>query len=223
MNKSIKMEKVNYIIQLNEIFKRFNDDPKVKQGHISLYIAFFQKWNREFFRRKISINSKEIRKWAKIKSKTTYHGHLKDLVKWGYLKYYPSSTPKNPSQVEMIILHPKIDTSNGTSSVQKLDSTQPLGVQKMMPSIKQKNKNIYKQAEPIFQKSIIDFFEQNNWPEIEARKFYIYLKSKKWKMDNWQMIAQIYAKNDFNLKEPEMRSSFFDYVQKLERKHKWDD
>ena len=42
-------------------------------------------------------------------------------------------------------------------------------------------------------------------------------------MDNWQMIAQIYAKNDFNLKEPVMRSPVFDYVQKLERKHKWDD
>ncbi len=212
------MEKVNYIVQLNEVFKRFNENPKIKQGHITLYIAFFQKWNREYFKKKITINSKEIRKWAKIRSKTTYHSHLKDLVSWGFLKYFPSSTPKAASRIEMMVYSLKIEPSSGSSSVQKMDRSLIKHVQKLVPSIKQINTNKNKQGSPIFQKDIIDFFKENKWPEIEAKKFYIYIKSKKWKTDNWKMIAQIYAKNDFKLKGPERRSPFFGYVDDLYKK-----
>lgn len=216
------MEKVNYIVQLNEVFKRFNEEPKIKQGHITLYIAFFQKWNREYFRKIISINSQEIRKWAKIRSKTTYHSHLRDLVNLGFLEYYPSTSPKAASRIKMILFCAKYDTTSGTSSVQKMDTTPSKEVQKLIPSLKQINTNINKLAEPIFQKDIIEFFKENKWPEIEAKKFYIYIKSKKWKTDNWKMIAQIYVKNDFKLNEPERRSPFFGYVQNMERRSKGD-
>jgi len=36
------MEKVNYIAHLNAAFERFNNDYKIRQGHITLYLAFFQ-------------------------------------------------------------------------------------------------------------------------------------------------------------------------------------
>jgi len=41
------MGNVNYIKQMNTLFERFNRDERIKQGHITLYLAFFQKWNRE--------------------------------------------------------------------------------------------------------------------------------------------------------------------------------
>ena len=63
------MEMVNYIIQLNAIFNRFNKDARIKQGHITLYLAFFQKWNREFFKKTITINRELIMENAKFKSK----------------------------------------------------------------------------------------------------------------------------------------------------------
>lgn len=37
------MENVNYIKHLNAVFERFNSDERIKQGHITLYLAFFQK------------------------------------------------------------------------------------------------------------------------------------------------------------------------------------
>jgi len=97
------MEKVNYIIQLNEAFDRFNKDRRIKQGHITLYLAFFQKWNREFFKKTITINREWIMEKAKFKSKTTYHSYLKDLNDWNYLRYCPSYHPAKGSKVQMSI------------------------------------------------------------------------------------------------------------------------
>lgn len=45
------MENVNYITHLNTVFDLFNNDDRIKQGHITLYLAFFQKWNRKFFKK----------------------------------------------------------------------------------------------------------------------------------------------------------------------------
>tara|TARA_R110002167_G_C12705596_1_gene654418 strand:+ start:16142 stop:16288 length:147 start_codon:yes stop_codon:yes gene_type:complete len=47
------MDKVNYIAHLNAAFEKFNRDERIKQGHITLYLAFFQKWNREFFKKRL--------------------------------------------------------------------------------------------------------------------------------------------------------------------------
>ena len=102
------MEKVNYIAHLNAAFDRFNNDYRIKQGHITLYLAFFQKWNRKFFKRTIMVNRQLIMENAKIRSKTTYHNYLKDLNGWGYLEYFPSYHPSVGSRIRM--------TNFGTSS-----------------------------------------------------------------------------------------------------------
>ena len=97
------MEKVNYITQLNTVFEHFNKDHRIKQGHITLYLAFFQKWNREYFKKTITINREQIMDRAKIKSKTTYHNYLRGLNDWGYLQYYPSFNPARGSEIKMAI------------------------------------------------------------------------------------------------------------------------
>src|SRR5680860_595017 len=106
------MEKVNYIVQLNAAFELFNNDIRIKQGHITLYLAFFQKWNREFFKKTITVNRELIMERAKIKSKTTYHNYLKDLNDWGYLQYFPSFHPARGSKIKML----KFGTSTGTTT-----------------------------------------------------------------------------------------------------------
>ena len=63
------MEKVNYIAHLNAVFEKLNEDDRVKQGHITLYLAFFQKWNREYFKKTLTINRTAIMKRAKFKRK----------------------------------------------------------------------------------------------------------------------------------------------------------
>ena len=111
----------------------------------------------------------------------------------------------------------KSGTTNSTLKVQILDNSVPKPSQNLVSSYKHKTKeNLNKQPVLFFNESeVISFFRQNSWPEIEARKFYVFIKSKKWKTDNWQTIARIFAKNDFELKEPKMRSPISGYVEKL--------
>lgn len=88
------MQKVNYIVHLNAVFERFHNDDRIKQGHITLYLAFFQKWNREFYKKTLTINRQFIMERAKFKSKTTYHNYLKDLNNLGVsqlLSFFSSS------------------------------------------------------------------------------------------------------------------------------------
>lgn len=54
------MRKVNgklyYTVQHRTVFEHFNEDQRIKQGHIALYMVFFQKRNREYFKKAITIN-----------------------------------------------------------------------------------------------------------------------------------------------------------------------
>ncbi|WP_144962431.1 hypothetical protein [Gillisia sp. Hel_I_86] len=135
------MEKVNYIIQLNAVFERFNNDDRIKQGHITLYLAFFQKWNREYFKKTITINREWVMEKAKIKSKTTYHNYLKELNDWSYLQYYPSYHPARGSKVQMSIFF--------SSDSQKLANSIPAPGQNLVPSYKHKTiENLNKLARP---------------------------------------------------------------------------
>ncbi len=150
---------------------------------------------------------------AKIKSKTTYHNYLKDLNEWEYLKYYPSYHPARGSKIKMFIF----ETSLSTQQVQNMANSVPEPGQNLIPSYKHKTKENFFKRHPIKfnEKEVLLFFEKNNWEAVEARKFYAYIKSKKWKTDNWQIIAQIYAKNDFKLKEPKKTSPISGYVNRI--------
>jgi len=213
------MEKVNYITHLNAILEMFNNDECIRQGHITLYLAFFYLWNKKFFKEILIINRELVMERAKIKSKTTYHNHLRDLDAWGYLTYYPSYHPSRGSKIKMVRACPKSGTTSSTQEVQNLAICVPELSQNLVSSYKHKTKeNLNKQPNIIFNESeVISFFKKNNWPEIEARKFYVFIKSKKWKTDNWQMIAQIFAKNDFKLEEPKRTSPISDYVNRMKQ------
>jgi len=194
------MEKVNYIIQLNEAFERFNNDDRIKQGHITLYLAFFQKWNREYFKMTITINREWIMEKAKIKSKTTYHNYLKDLNDWGYLRYYPSYHPARGSKVQMSIFF--------SSDGQKMANCVPEPGQNLVPSYKHKTKeNLNKLARPKNELVVLNFFKENNWPVMEGKKFYAYYQGRNWtlsrglKVKNWKEIAKNYVEKGFRIKE----------------------
>lgn len=213
------MASVNYITHLSTVLEIFNNDERIKQGHITLYLAFFYLWNKKFFKETLTINRELIMERAKIKSKTTYHNHLRDLDAWGYLTYYPSYHPSRGSKIKMNRACPKSVTTFSTQEVQKLADCVPEHSQNLVSSIKHKTReNLNKQADIIFNESVVIlFFKKNNWPEIEAIKFHAYIKSKKWKTDNWQMIAKIFAKNDFKLKEPKPTSPISGYMNRMKQ------
>lgn len=210
------MEKINYITQLNSVFELFYRDERIKQGHITLYLAFFQKWNREYFKKTLTINRELIMERAKIKSKTTYHNYLKNLDEWGYLKYYPSYHPARGSKIKMFIF----GTSPSTQQVQNLANSVPEPSQKMVPSYKHKTKKNFNKRHPVNfnEKEVILFFKKNNWEEVEARKFYAYIQSKNWKTkENWKKAAYVFVKNGFQMVNKNDNSPFSGYVNLLEK------
>jgi hypothetical protein len=216
------MGNVNYITQLNNVFERFHNDQRIKQGHITLYLAFFHKWNRKFFQKTLNINRELIMERAKIKSKTTYHNYLRDLHDWEYLRYYPSYHPSIGSKINMI----KFGTSTGTLEVQNLAVSDPEPSQNLVPFYKHKTKeNFNKQLNKIFNElEVLLFFKTNNWPEIEGKKFYAYYKSKNWQINesknvkNWQDIAKSFVQNGFKISQQKQVSPFSGFVDNLNKK-----
>lgn len=208
------MEHLNYIVQLNMAFERFYNDTRIKQGHITLYLAYFQKWNREYFKKTITVNRELIMERAKIKSKTTYHNYVKDLNDWDYLKYYPSYHPARGSKIKMAIFC--------AQQVQNLDKTVPEPRQNLVSSYKHKTKENYnKLARPKNELVVLNFFKENNWPEIEGRKFYAYYQTKNWKLSrglnitNWKKEAYNFVKNGFLAENEKSTSPFNGYVDRI--------
>ena len=212
------MKKVNYITHLNTVLEMFYNDERIKQGHITLYLAFFQLWNRKFFKKTLTINRELIMERAKIKSKTTYHNHTRDLDAWGYLEYYPSYHPARGSKISMTRACTVSSTTNGTTKVHKLANSVPKPSQNLVSFYKLKTKeNLNKQARPFNELEVLLFFKTNNWPAIEGKKLYSYIKSKKWKTEKWQTIAQIFVKNNFKLEEPEIISPISSYLNRINK------
>lgn len=213
------MVHVNYIVQLNMAFERFNNDTRIRQCHITLYLAFFQKWNREYFKKTITVNRELIVERAKIKSKTTYHNYVKDLNDWDYLKYYPSYHPARGSKIKMAIFC--------AQKVQNLDNTVPEPRQNLVPFYKHKAKENYnKLARPKNELAVLSFFKENKWPEIEGRKFYAYYQTKNWKLSrglnitNWKTTAYNFVKTGFMVEKEKPTSPINGYVKKMQNEIK---
>src|SRR5690554_1576338 len=160
------MQKVNYILHLKGVFIQFSKDNRLNPTHISLYVALFQIWNNNRFLEEFYINREEVMSFSKIGSKSTYHKCIKELNHWKYIVYYPSHNPFKGSKIRMFNFE--------TSSKQVVDSYSPKNGQALVSINKhiQTNKNINKLDQPKNEKEVIDFFKKENWPIIEAQKFY---------------------------------------------------
>src|ERR1700751_2356910 len=95
------MEKINYILHLNQAFSKFCDDDRLSPFHVSLYFSLFQYWNLAKFRNPISISRAETMRAAKIGSVNTYIRCMKELHNWKYFEYQPSYNPLKGSKVHM--------------------------------------------------------------------------------------------------------------------------
>ncbi|TDN94972.1 hypothetical protein DET49_10338 [Salegentibacter sp. 24] len=93
---------MNYIQQLNLVFKEFSEDDRLNPTHISLYISFFQVWHASGFAAEFFVKRRELMQMAKIGSKSTYHRCVTDLDRWNYLTYFPCNNPYQGSKIRMI-------------------------------------------------------------------------------------------------------------------------
>jgi hypothetical protein len=113
------MVTINYIVHLNNSFKRFTEDDKTTPFHISLYMALFHKWNSAKFRNPISVARDDLMFLSKIGSANTYIKCLKELDKWGYIKYTPSHSYHVGSKIYMYTFNTtkKTTTTKTTNNV----------------------------------------------------------------------------------------------------------
>lgn len=202
------MGDVNYIKHLNNVFIQFSKDSRLNPTHISLYVALFQLWNNYHFPIEFYINREESMRFSKIGSKTTYHRCIKELHHWKYLIYEPSHNPFKGSRIKMFnfgtsggqALYPS-RTNNGTSNGQAVVS-----INKHIQTEKN-NTNETKLDQPKNQIEVIDFFEKENWPELEAKKFYNHYQGIGWKVGgktkivDWQATARNWMLKADELKE----------------------
>jgi hypothetical protein len=176
------MQNVNYIKHLKGIFIQFSKDDRLNPTHISLYIALFQIWNNNRFLEEFYINREEVMRFSKIGSKSTYHKCIKELSHWKYIIYFPSHNPYKGSKIKMF----KFETSSGQALV---------SINKHIQT-NRNNKNINKLDQPKNENEVIDFFKKENWPIIEAKKFYNHYQGIGWKVGgktkivNWQATAK---------------------------------
>ena len=191
------MEQVNYIKHLNAVFLQFSKDSRLNPTHISLYVALFQLWNNYHFPMEFYVNREEAMRFSKIGSKTTYHRCIKELHHWNYLLYEPSHNPFKGSRIKMFnfgtsdgqALYPN-DTNIGTSNGQAVVS-----INKHIQT-GTNNTNGNKLDRPKNENEVINFFQKENWPELEAKKFYNHYQGIGWKVGgktkiiDWQATAR---------------------------------
>lgn len=165
-------------------------DSRLNPTHISLYMALFNLWNINRFPKDFIIIRDEVMKLSKIGSKSTYHRCLKQLDTWKYLRYIPSHNSFRGSRISPFIF--------GTTSKQPLDSAVPNQGQALVSYINNNkpNENLFKRELPQNEKEVISFFLENNWPKIEAQKFFAHYTAIGWKiggkirMTDWHASAK---------------------------------
>ncbi len=208
-------------------------DTRLNPTHISLYMALFNLWNLNRFPKDFIVIRDEIMKLSKIASKSTYHRCLKQLDTWKYIQYFPShnsfkgsrinmfvfgtitgqetAVPKSGQPVDLGVPNQGQPLDLGVPKVgQPLDLGVPNMGQPLVSYIKHNKQieNIYKRELPQNEKEVISFFLKNNWPEIEAQKFYAHYIGIGWKiggktkMIDWHASAKswILKAQDLNFK-----------------------
>jgi len=201
------MPEVNYIIHLNSFFLKLSHDKRLNATHVSMYVVLFYQWNNARFSDEFYINRNEIMSLSRIGSKGTYHKCLKDLHEWQYLEYLPSYNPQIGSSIKMFNFgtsSEQVRTKSGTSSEQVVrqvcTKSGTACVQVSGPYINNnkhnKQTNFYKLCQAEQKNEILSFFKKENWPQIEAEKFFNHYQGIGWKIGgkikivDWQATAQ---------------------------------
>lgn len=87
---------------LTHFIQKVASDNRLKPVHISLSLALCNSWIRSRFQRHYRISRRTLMMAARIRSKATYHKTIKELQRFGYLKYFPSYHPVKASEVELL-------------------------------------------------------------------------------------------------------------------------
>ena len=82
--------------------KRMGDDVRILPIHLGLTMALLYHHNGDLFADCFHASRRKLMVFSGIKSVTTYHKYLTELVRYGYLAYTPSWHPTKASCFKFI-------------------------------------------------------------------------------------------------------------------------
>lgn len=88
--------------QLSSFIKMARSKKHLLPSHISLYSALLLTYQKGDFVNPFRITRRELMKLSSIRSFTTYHKRLEELINLGCLNYSPSFDPILASQIELL-------------------------------------------------------------------------------------------------------------------------
>lgn len=209
---------MNYIKHLAAFFDKVSKDLRFNPTHISLYMSLFQLWNRNLFRSPISISRSELMQISKISSKGTYHKCIKELHNYGYIRYSPSYNPlrgswvymfnfedtsqelsKTQASIEQVVNKHKTSTRqvvgpyiNNTNNKNFTNNTNEGG--ETPARVDLENESVEKTPGTL--EAVKRFFCDENFPDVEAEKFFNHFQSNGWQiagktpMQDWKASAR---------------------------------
>jgi len=74
-------------------------DGRISSVHISLYVSLLREWQLQGELKIIQVTRDEMMQSAKISAYRTYYRSMKELQRYGYIKYIPSPNPKIKTEV----------------------------------------------------------------------------------------------------------------------------
>ncbi|MEQ9217921.1 MAG: hypothetical protein RLO17_07765 [Cyclobacteriaceae bacterium] len=197
---------MNYIRHLSAAFGQMDADTRLTPYHISLYMALFRRWNLNFFKNPISVSRDELMRLSKIGSVNTYTKCLKELDRFGFIRYEPSYNPHRGSLIYLYSFDKGSDTgadngseiavrpyTNNTNSLNNENETN-LGersknfdrgsyaeeMKKEKSSAKRERMTGYGPDIPPLEAHVKIYFDEKGYPPVEAEKFYNYFQSNGW-------------------------------------------
>ncbi len=89
-------------IQFSSFIKMASFQKHILPSHISLYSALLLTYQKGGFANPFRITRRELMKLSSIRSFTTYHKRLEELIDFGCIIYSPSFDPILASQIELL-------------------------------------------------------------------------------------------------------------------------
>ena len=204
----------NYIGLLTGAFDRIESDVRLTPFHVSLYMALFRCWNRNYFRNPIPAFRDELIRVSKIGSVNTYVKCLKELDEFGFIRYKPSHSRSHYSMIYLYSFDTTGDTTTDTTgefmvrrilnNTDKTDGTEP-----EVPANRQEEKiqdgrnrkNTYGPGIPPLREHVGIYFDEKGFEQEEADRFFNYYESTGWlvggrtKMKDWKAAARNWILN----------------------------
>lgn len=96
--------KVNYIRHLNTFFRLVKNDDRLRATDVSIYVALFQIWNMHNFRHSFPAARKEVIRFSRVGSRSTYVECIKRLHACGYIVYQKPTQKGFPGTIRISLL-----------------------------------------------------------------------------------------------------------------------